>query len=90
MLQVFHAKWYNRLAEGESSEGYDIVAELRRSSFVPHHSEDRHEIEMLKESLRQQDKEMRWRDEVRRQRNEAMRQRDDFYAHAFAQQQIVL
>jgi hypothetical protein len=36
---------------------------------------------LLKESLRQQVKEMRRRDE-------AMRQRDDFYAQAFAQQQM--
>jgi hypothetical protein len=30
------------------------------STFIPHRSEDRLEIEMLKESLRQQDEEMRW------------------------------
>jgi hypothetical protein len=30
------------------------------STFVPHHSEDRFKIEMLKESLRQRDEEMRW------------------------------
>jgi hypothetical protein len=28
-LQVFHAKWHNRLLEGESSEGCDVIAELR-------------------------------------------------------------
>jgi hypothetical protein len=47
-------------------------------TFVPHHLEDQLEIEMLKESLRQQNKEMRRLDE-------AMRQRDNFYAQAFAQ-----
>jgi hypothetical protein len=46
------------------------------SSFVPRRSEDRLEIEMLKESLRQQD--------------EVMRQRDKIYAQDFTQQQIVL
>jgi hypothetical protein len=46
------------------------------SSFVPHRSEDQLEIERLKESM--------W------QRDEEMRQQDDFYAQAFAQQQIVL
>jgi hypothetical protein len=30
-----------------------------RSTFIPHDSEDRAEIKMLKESLRQRDKEMR-------------------------------
>jgi hypothetical protein len=69
MLQVFYAKWHNGLLEGKSSKGYDVIVELRRSSFVPCRSKERLEIEMLKESLRQ------W---------------DDFYAHAFAQQQIVL
>jgi hypothetical protein len=29
MLHVFHAKWHSRLPEGESSEGCDIIAELR-------------------------------------------------------------
>jgi hypothetical protein len=43
------------------------------SSFVPRRSEDRLEIEMLKDSMRHRDEEMRWRDE-------AMRQRDKFYA----------
>jgi hypothetical protein len=46
------------------------------SSFVPHCSEEWKEIEMLKETLRRQD--------------EQQRQRDDFYAQAFAQQQIIL
>jgi hypothetical protein len=58
MLHVFHAKWHNRLPEGESSEGCDVIAELRGSSFVPRRSEDRLEIEMLNESLQQRDKEM--------------------------------
>jgi predicted nucleic acid-binding protein len=49
---------------------------IRGSSFIPRHSEDRQEIEKLKEALRQQD--------------EAMRQRDDFYALAFAQQHAIL
>jgi hypothetical protein len=48
-----------------------------RSSFVPRRSEDRLEIKMLKESLRQWDEKMRRRDE-------AMRQQDEFYAQAFA------
>jgi hypothetical protein len=39
MLQIFHAKWHNRLADGESSKGYDVIAELRGSSFVPRFSE---------------------------------------------------
>jgi hypothetical protein len=66
MLQVCHGKWHNRLLEGEISG----------SRFIPHHLEDRLEIEMLKESLRQQD--------------EAMKQRDNFYTQAFAQQQAIL
>jgi hypothetical protein len=97
MLQVFHAKWHSRLPEDESSEGCDIVAKHRGCSFIPRHSEDRKEIKMLKETLRQRDEEMRWRDEDQRQRDEvqrqqyeAMKQRDDFYAQAFAQQQIIL
>jgi hypothetical protein len=52
---------------------------------------------MLKETLRQRDEEMRWRDEDQRQRDEvqrqqyeAMKQWDNFYAQAFAQQQIIL
>jgi hypothetical protein len=48
------------------------------SSFIPRRSEDRLEIEMLKESQHQRDEEMRWRDEVQRQR-------DNFYAQAFTQ-----
>jgi hypothetical protein len=60
------------------------------SSFIPRRSEDQLEIEMLKESLWQRGEEMRWQDEVQRQWDEAMRQRDNFYAQAFAQQQIVL
>jgi hypothetical protein len=46
------------------------------SSSIPHRLEDRHEIKMLKEALRQRD--------------EAMRQRVDLYASAFAQQQVIL
>jgi hypothetical protein len=67
-----------------------VLIERRGSSFVPHHSEDRFEIERLKESLRQRDEEMQRRDEVKRQHDEIMRQRDDFYIQAFAQQEIVL
>jgi hypothetical protein len=48
----------------EGSEGCDNIVELRGSNFVPHRSEDRLEIEMLKESLWQQDEETQWRDEV--------------------------
>jgi hypothetical protein len=36
------------------------------------------------------DEVQRQQDEVQRQQDEAMRERDDFYAQAFAQQQIVL
>jgi hypothetical protein len=57
------------------------------SSFIPRRSEERQEIEMLKETLRQQDEDIRLRDEEQRQRDEvqrqqydAMRQRVDFYA----------
>jgi hypothetical protein len=67
------------------------------SSFIPRRLEERQEIKMLKETLRQWDEEMRHRDEEQRQRDEgqrqqydAMRQRDDFYAQAFTQQQIIL
>jgi hypothetical protein len=63
------------------------------SSFVSHQSE----IKQLNETLRQWDEEQRQRDEEQRQRNEfqstqyeAMRQRDDYYAQAFAQQQLIL
>jgi hypothetical protein len=45
---------------------------------------------MLKETLRRRDEEMRQRDEEQRQQYDAMWQRDDFYAEAFAQQQIIL
>jgi hypothetical protein len=57
MLQVFHAKWPGRLPNGESSEGCGVVTEHGGGgvSFIPRHSEDRLEIEKLKESLRQQD-----------------------------------
>jgi hypothetical protein len=70
MLQVFHGKWQSQLLEGESSDGHDVVAEHRGSSFVPHRSEEWHEIKMLKDTLRQRDEEMRWRDEEQRQRDE--------------------
>jgi hypothetical protein len=83
MLQVFHAKWHSRLLKSECSEGCGVITEHRGSSFVPRRSEDRLDILLLKESLRQWVKEMR-------QRDEAMRQRDDFYASAFAQQQVIL
>jgi hypothetical protein len=85
MLHVFHAKWHNRLLEGESSEGCGVVVEHRGSSFIPCCSEDWLKIKMLKESLRQWDKEMRRQDKEMRQRDEEMRQRDDFYASAIAQ-----
>jgi hypothetical protein len=52
---------------------------------------------MLKETLRQRDEEMRrWdeeprlRDKVQMQQYDAMRQQGNFYAQAFAQQQIIL
>jgi hypothetical protein len=70
MLQVFHAKWHNRLPEDESSEGC--------GGFILHRSEDQLKIEVLKESMRQQDGEMRKLDE-------AMTQRDEFYTQAFTQ-----
>jgi hypothetical protein len=50
-----------------------------KSSFFSCQSE----IEQLKETLRQQD-------EMQRTQYEAMRQHDDYYAHAFAQQQLIL
>jgi hypothetical protein len=56
------------------------------SSFFSRQSE----IEQLKETLRQQDEEQRQRDEMQRVQYEAMRQRDDYYAQAFAQQQLIL
>jgi hypothetical protein len=59
------------------------LSQILGSTFVPCCSEDRLKIEILKESLRQQDEEMRRRDE-------AMRQRDDFYTQAFTQQQAIL
>jgi hypothetical protein len=52
-------------------------------SFVPCHSEERPEIEKLKESLGQRDEEMRrW--------DEAMMQWEEYYSQAFAQQQAML
>jgi hypothetical protein len=56
------------------------------SSFFSRQSE----IEQLKETLRQRDKEQRQRDEFQRVQYEAMRQRDDYYVQAFAQQQLIL
>jgi hypothetical protein len=56
------------------------------SSFFSHQSE----IEQLKETLRQRDEEQRQRDKMQRAQFEAMRQRDDYYAQAFAQQQLIL
>jgi hypothetical protein len=56
------------------------------SCFFSHQSE----IEQLKESLRQQDEEQRQRDEFQRAQYETMRHRDDYYAQAFAQQQLIL
>jgi hypothetical protein len=47
------------------------------------------EIEQLKETLRQWDEEQRQRDEFQKVQYEAMRQRDDYYAQAFAQQQLI-
>jgi hypothetical protein len=56
------------------------------SSFFSRQSE----IEQLKETLRQRDEEQRQRDEMQRAQYEAMRQCDDYYAQAFAQQQLIL
>jgi hypothetical protein len=64
MLQVFHAKWHNRLTEGESSNGCGVITEHRGSSFIPRQSKDWLKIEMLKQSLRRWDEEMRQRDEA--------------------------
>jgi hypothetical protein len=47
------------------------------SSFIPRRLKERQEIEMLKETLRQQDEEMRQRDEEPRQRDEVQRQQYD-------------
>jgi hypothetical protein len=56
------------------------------SSFFSRQSE----IEQLKKTLRQRDEEQRQRDEIQRAQYEAMRQRDDYYTHAFAQQQFIV
>jgi hypothetical protein len=48
------------------------------SSFVPHCSEDRLKIEILKESMRQRDEEMRQQNKKMRRRDEAMRQQESF------------
>jgi hypothetical protein len=60
------------------------------SSFVPRRLEERLEIEMLKESLRQWDKEMRRQNEEMRQRDKAMRQRDKYYSQVLARLQATL
>jgi hypothetical protein len=54
------------------------------SSFFSHQSK----IKQMKETLRQRDEEQRQRDEMQRAQYEAMRKRDDYYAQAFAQQQL--
>jgi hypothetical protein len=56
------------------------------SSFFSRQSE----IEQLKETPRQRDEEQRQRDEIQGAQYEAMRQHDDYYAQAFAQQQLIL
>jgi hypothetical protein len=56
------------------------------SSFFSRQSK----IEQLKETLRQRDEEQRQRDKMQRAQYEAIRQRDDYYAQAFAQQQLIL
>jgi hypothetical protein len=56
------------------------------SSFLSHQSE----IKQLKETLRQRDEEQRQRGKMQRALYEAMRQHDDYYAQAFAQQQLLL
>jgi hypothetical protein len=56
------------------------------SSFFSRQSE----IKQLKETLRQRDEEQRQQDKMQRAQYEAMRQRDDYYAQAFAQQQLIL
>jgi hypothetical protein len=55
------------------------------SSFFSHQLE----IEQLKETLRQWDEEQRQQDEFQKAQYETMRQRDDYYAQAFAQQQLI-
>jgi hypothetical protein len=55
------------------------------SSFFSHQSE----IKQLKETLRQRDEEQRQRDKMQMMQYEAMRQGDDYYAQAFAQQQLI-
>jgi hypothetical protein len=48
------------------------------------------EIEQFKETQRQWDEEQRQRDEFQRVQYEAMRQWNDYYAHAFIQQQLII
>jgi hypothetical protein len=50
----------------------------------------RSEIKQLKETLSQGDEEQRQWDEFQRAQYEVMRQRNDYYAQAFAQQQLIL
>jgi hypothetical protein len=72
----------NGIIDSQKVRAQKVVMSLQSSggsSFIPRRSEDRLEIEMLKESLRQRGEEMQRQDEVMRQRDEAMRQRDDFY-----------
>jgi hypothetical protein len=82
MLQVWHAKWNNRLRKVRAHKAA-VSSQSSWSSFVPRRSEDLFKIEILKERLRQ------WEEEMRR-REEAMWQRDEFYAQVFAQQQAML
>jgi hypothetical protein len=71
----------NDIIDSQKVRAQKVVSSSQssRSSLVHRRSEDRLEIKILKESLRQRGKEMRWWDE-------AMRQRDGFYA----QQQAIL
>jgi hypothetical protein len=80
MLNGVIDSWHVRAQKAAtSSQSTDA-----RSSFVSHRSE----IEQLKETLRQWDEEQRQQDKF--QRAQVMRQRDDYYAQAFAQQQLIL
>jgi hypothetical protein len=71
MLNGIVDSWKVRAQKAASSSQSTVG-----SSFIPHRSEEQQEIEMLEETVRQQD--------------EQMRQWDDFYAHAFTQQQIII
>jgi hypothetical protein len=82
MLQVWHAKWNNRLQKVRAQKAV-VSSQSSGSSFIPRRSKVQLKIEMLKESLRQREEEMRrW--------GEAMWKRDEFYAHAFSQQRAML